>query len=141
MLLFCYNVFGDYMYIFRLTRGMYLKKEIVKYCSENNINSGIIGACVGCCYEVNFRLAGGKTFYHNVGDYEIVSMTGTISKDGVHLHVSFSDVDGNVIGGHLSDGCLINTTCEVCILEDDKYLLTREFDDETGYKELVVKLK
>lgn len=124
------------MYIFRLTKGADLKKSIVDYCITNNIKAGIIGACVGCCYEVNFRLAGGETFYHNVRDYEIVSMTGTISEDGVHIHVSFSDDEGNTIGGHLSDGCLVNTTAEIAIIEVDNYKLTRKFDDTTGYKEL-----
>lgn len=124
------------MYVFRLTKGMDLKKEIVKYCRENNIKSGIIGSCVGCCYEVNFRLAGGEDFYHKSDDYEIVSMTGTISEDGVHIHVSFSDVTGGVIGGHLSEGCFINTTAEVCIIEVNNYKLTRIMDNSTGYKEL-----
>lgn len=123
-------------YIFRMTKGMDLKKEIVKYCIDNNIKAGYIGACVGCCSEVNFRLAGGKDFYHCIADYEIVSMTGTISEDGVHIHVSFSDVLGNTIGGHLSDGCIVNTTAEIVICGVDNYKLTRKFDDATGYKEL-----
>lgn len=126
------------MYIFRLTKGMDLKKEIVKYCEEHNIKAGIIGACVGCCYCINFRLAGGKNFYHNVADYEIVSMTGTISEDGVHIHVSFSDDTGATVGGHLTEGCLVNSTAEIAIIEVDNYKLTRVMDEETGYKELVV---
>lgn len=131
---------GDIMfYVFRLTKGNDLKKSIVKYCSDNNIKAGIIGSCVGCCDEVNFRLAGGEKFYHSKKDYEIVSATGTISEDGVHIHVSFSDDEGVTVGGHLSDGCIVNTTCEVCIIEIDNYKLTREFDEETGYKELVIR--
>ena len=126
------------MHIFRLTKGMDLKKSIVEYCKENNIKAGIIGACVGCCYEIYFRLAGGKDFFHKVEDYEIVSMTGTISENGVHIHVSFADEEGKVIGGHLSEGCFVNTTSEIAIIEVDNYKLTREFDEETGYKELVV---
>lgn len=126
------------MYIFRLTKGMDLKKEIIKFCEDNNIKAGIIGACVGCCYEINFRLAGGDDFYHNEADYEIVSMTGTISEDGVHIHVSFSDREGNTVGGHLTEGCLVNTTAEVCIIEIGNYKLAREYDEDTGYKELVI---
>lgn len=128
-------------HIFRLTKGMDLKKEIIKYCDEHNIEAGIIGACVGCCDEVNFRLAGGKDFYHNKANYEIVSMTGTISRDGVHIHVSFADVTGTTIGGHLTEGCFVNTTAEICIIEIDNYKLTREFDDLTGYKELKIEAK
>ena len=126
------------MHIFRLTKGMDLKKSIVEYCKDNNIKAGIIGACVGCCYEIYFRLAGGKDFYHKIGDHEIVSVTGTISEDGVHIHVSFADIEGNVVGGHLSDGCYVGSTAEVAIIEVDNYKLTREFDEETGYKELVI---
>lgn len=126
------------MHIFRLTNGQDLKKSIVEYCENNNIKAGIIGACVGCCYEIHFRLAGGKDFFHKVEDYEIVSMTGTISENGVHIHVSFADVNGNLVGGHLSDGCLVGSTAEIAIIEVDNYKLTREFDEETGYKELVI---
>ncbi len=126
------------MYVFRLTKGMDLKKEIIKYCEDNNIKAGIIGACVGCCYEINFRLAGGDDFYQKTGDHEIVSMTGTISEDGVHIHVSFSDREGNTVGGHLTEGCLVNSTAEICIIEINNYKLTREYDDTTGYKELVI---
>lgn len=126
------------MYVFRLTKGMDLKKEIVKYCNDNDIKAGIIGACVGCCYEINFRLAGGEAFYHKIADHEIVSMTGTISEDGVHIHVSFSDDKGVTVGGHLNDGCFVNSTAEICIIEIDNYKLTRPFDESTGYKELNV---
>lgn len=126
------------MHIFRLTKGMDLKKSIVEYARDNNIKSGIIGACVGCCYEIYFRLAGGKEFYHKIGDHEIVSMTGTISEDGVHIHVSFADANGNVVGGHLSDGCYVGSTAEIAIIEVEEYKLTREFDESTGYKELVI---
>ena len=66
-------------------------------------------------------------------------MTGTISEDGVHIHVSFSDDEGVTVGGHLSEGCFVNTTAEVAIIEIDNYKLTREFDEDTGYKELVIK--
>ncbi|MBQ3511109.1 MAG: DUF296 domain-containing protein [Bacilli bacterium] len=126
------------MHIFRLTKGMDLKKSIIEYCKDNNIKAGIIGACVGCCYEIYFRLAGGKDFYHKIGDHEIVSMTGTISEDGVHIHVSFADIEGNVVGGHLSDGCYVGSTAEIAIIEVKEYKLTREFDESTGYKELVI---
>ena len=74
-------------------------------------------------------------------DFEIVGITGTVSKNGCHIHISLADKDGNTVGGHLTDGCLINTTCEVCIESFDNYYFDRVFDDETGYKELVIKNK
>ena len=112
-------------YVFRLTK-------------ENDIEAGVIKCCVGCVYEVSIRLAGGETFMHKIGDYEIVSVTGTISKNGCHIHMSFSDKEGNTIGGHLKDGTLVNSTAEVCIEKLTDYSFNREFDNNTGYKELVI---
>ena len=128
------------MYIFRLHRGDDLKQSILEFCKMNNINSGIIACAVGCCSKVRFRLAGAESFYEDERDYEIVSIMGTISKDGVHIHISFADDTGKVVGGHLSDGCIINTTCEVSIIETNKYKLSREYDEETCYKELVIEM-
>lgn len=128
------------MYIFRLHRGDDLKQSILEFCKMNNINSGIMACAVGCCSKVRFRLAGAESFYEDERDYEIVSIMGTISKDGVHIHISFADDTGKVVGGHLSDGCIINTTCEVSIIETNKYKLSREYDEETCYKELVIEM-
>ena len=128
------------MYIFRLHRGDDLKQSILEFCKMNNINSGIMACAVGCCSKVRFRLAGAESFYEDERDYEIVSIMGTISKDGVHIHISFADDTGKVVGGHLSGGCIINTTCEVSIIETNKYKLSREYDEETCYKELVIEM-
>lgn len=128
------------MYIFRLHRGDDLKQSILEFCRMNNINSGIIACAVGCCSKVKFRLAGAESFYEDEKDYEIVSIMGTISKDGVHIHISFADDTGKVVGGHLTEGCIINTTCEVSIIKSDKYKLSREYDEETCYKELVIEM-
>ena len=128
------------MYIFRLHRGDDLKNSILEFCRMNNINSGIMACAVGCCSKVRFRLAGAESFYEDERDYEIVSIMGTISKDGVHIHISFGDDTGKVVGGHLTEGCIINTTCEVSIIKSDKYKLSREYDEETCYKELVIEM-
>lgn len=128
------------MYIFRLHRSDDLKQSILEFCRMNNINSGIIACAVGCCSKVKFRLAGAESFYEDERDYEIVSIMGTISKDGVHIHISFADDTGKVVGGHLTEGCIINTTCEVSIIKSDKYKLSREYDEETCYKELVIEM-
>ena len=120
----------------RLTYGQDLKKEIENICKQKNIQAGYVASSVGCVYEIKLRMAGGKTFKQEVKDYEIINVNGTLSKDGVHLHISLSDIDGNVVGGHLCEGCLINTTCELILVELDEYTFTREFDEKTGYKEL-----
>lgn len=66
---------------------------------------------------------------------------GTVSINGCHIHISLGDKDGSVIGGHLVEGCLVNTTAEICIEELNEYKFTRELDENTGYKELIVEKK
>lgn len=123
----------------RLTEGQDLKKEIIKYAKDHNIVAGCILSGVGCVKSINIRLAQAIKTLEKKGHYEIVSLMGTISKDGVHLHISLSDEEGATIGGHLLDGNIINTTCELIIMELSNYEFTREFDEKTGFNELVIR--
>ena len=122
---------------FRLTKGMDLKEEIEKYSIDNKISGAII-CSVGCLSKLTIRLADGESILEKDGMFEIVSVTGTLSPDGVHIHISVSDETGNTIGGHLKNGCIINTTAEVCLVIFDNISFSREFDESTGYEELVV---
>lgn len=126
------------LHAFRLTYGMDLRKEIENYQKKHNILSGCIISCVGCVYEARIRAAGGKKIEERKQDYEIVSLTGTLSQNGVHLHISLSDENLNTIGGHLTYGCFINTTAEIVLMELDEFSFTREYDESTGYDELVI---
>ena len=124
-------------YCFRLTKGMDLKREIEEYSIHNKL-SGVILSAVGCLEQVTIRLADGHTVITKKGMFEIVSTTGTLSEDGVHIHISVADQYGNVIGGHLKDGCIVSLTAEVVLDLFDDVKFKREFDDSTGYEELVV---
>ncbi len=127
----------DY-YVFRLKRGDDLKLSILDFCRENNIESGCIVTVVGSVYEIRIRKADGVSEYFETKDFEIVSLTGTISKDGAHLHIALSDNRLTTIGGHLLPGTKVNTTAEVVIMKFNKYKLSRQMDPVTGYKELEV---
>ena len=78
-----------------------------------------------------------KKYYANEfngEDFEIVSLTGTISTMNdeyyAHLHMSAGDGDGHVFGGHLNK-CIISATCEMVIyIIDGK--VDRYFDEEIG---------
>ncbi len=70
--------------------------------------------------------------------FEIVSLIGTLSDKKCHLHISLSDGDGKVIGGHLKKGCTIYTTAEIVIGELPGLEFTREPDKSTGFVELIV---
>lgn len=129
-------------YCLRLKRGDDLKASIVDYCNREHITAAAIITAVGCLYEASIRLGDGKTVRQYSNRYEIVSLTGTISENGAHLHISIADEDGKVIGGHLCEKSFVNTTCEIVIASlDDQYRFTREYDETTGYKELVIKKK
>lgn len=126
---------------FRLTRGSDLKKEIISYCQKKNIKAGVIICAVGCIQHLHIRLAEAIEYIDKEGCYEIVSITGTLSQENVHIHIAVSDNTGKTVGGHLKDGTIIDTTCEVVIYELKDYIFTREPDSETGYDELVIKEK
>lgn len=125
----------------RLTENQDLKKEIIKYAEEHNIVAGAVLSGVGCVKKINVRTAKALKCIEKEENYEIVSLMGTISKDDVHLHISLSDEEGITIGGHLKDGNIVNTTCELVILELHNYEFSREFDENTGYDELVIRGK
>lgn len=126
-------------YAVRITRGMDLLKSIKEYCIEHHLRAGIVLSGVGCVLKARVRDASGVNIVEIDEHMEIVSLTGTVSEKRCHLHISFAKEDLSVIGGHLVEGCVINTTCELVIGEMENYSYDMEFDDETGYEELVIK--
>lgn len=126
---------------FRLKAGNDLKTSLQDYCVEHQISAAVVLSLVGCVYEANLRMAGGKKMRSWREDFEIVSCTGTISSGKAHLHIVFSDVSGNCFGGHLQEGCHVNSTCEVVLGELDSYSFVREYDETTGYNEIVITKK
>jgi hypothetical protein len=115
-----------------------LKEELIKFTKENNIQAGFVLTCVGSLARATLRMADENFVKDFEEKFEIVSLVGTLSQEGVHLHVSLSNKDGTTTGGHLKEGCPIHTTAEIIIgeLEDCKF--SREFDERTGFKELVI---
>lgn len=119
---------------FRLKKGDDLRVCIEEKCEK--INTAVIISGVGCLYHAHIRLAKAKEYIDTENDYEIVSLIGTISHGKAHIHISLSDDKGNVIGGHLEKGCLINTTCELVLGILEEYESNRNYDSSTGYSEI-----
>ena len=105
------------------------------------VEAGAMLTCVGSLTDVTLRLANqdGPTVWQ--GHFEIVSLVGTLSTNGSHLHLSVSDSTGRTIGGHLLDGCKIYTTAEIVIGVMPGLRYSREPDPTFGYRELVVQKK
>ena len=127
--------YGNMNTCFSLKPGEDLKRFIEEYAIKNSV-SGVVISGVGSLSQLKIRLADGKTVLNKKEEFEIVSLNGTLSPDGVHIHISAADTSGNMMGGHLKDGCIINTTCEICIVQFDDIVFSRVFDNTTGYEEL-----
>ena len=125
----------------RLKPGDDLKQSLNSLVKENKVHAASVLTCVGSLQNAILRLANSDKILHKEGPFEIVSLVGTFSQNGSHLHCCLSDANGQVIGGHLLDGNRVFTTAETVLFELDNYLFTREFDEDTGFNELVVRYK
>ncbi len=129
------------VYAFRLKPGEDLKKSIQLFVEQKKIKAGWISSGVGSLTQYNIRFANQSEGSSGQGHFEIVSLTGTISINGSHLHLSISDSTGRTIGGHLVDGNLVYTTVEIVITASNQMEFTRPVDAGTGFRELEVKEK
>jgi uncharacterized protein len=123
----------------RLHPGQELKNTIQEFIRDRAIKAGWIAAAVGSLRHYNIRFANQSEGSQADGFFEIVSLVGTLSVNGVHIHISVSDESGTTIGGHLLDGNIVYTTAEIVIAETLEFEFTREKDPSTGYFELVIK--
>lgn len=126
-------------FTFRLKPRQDLFNEIEAVVAERNIEAGCVLSAVGSLTHVTLRLANREYFSEYDGHFEVVSMTGTVSAHGSHLHISISDGDGQTIGGHLVPGCKIYTTAEMVLGIFDDVVYKREHAEDSGYEELTVK--
>ena len=122
----------------RLNPGDDLKVKLNEFLQKEKIEAGYILTCVGSLRELSLRLANQKESTVVKNKFEIVSLMGTLSQDGLHLHLSAADSTGKVIGGHLTDGNIIYTTAEIVIGESKDYVFKRETDSLTTFKELKI---
>jgi predicted DNA-binding protein with PD1-like motif len=94
----------------RLKPEQDLKASLKTFVEQNNIQSGFILTTVGSLKQATLRFASQDETQVFEERFEIVSLVGTLSTHGLHLHISLSDKNGKTIGGHLVDGCIIYTT-------------------------------
>ena len=123
--------------IVRIDRGEEILTKIKELALKENIKLAHVSA-LGATndFTVGVYKVDEKKYYKNhfVGDFEIVSLTGTINTMNhefyTHIHMSAGNDSGEVFGGHLNEA-VVSATCEMVITiidgEVDRFL-----DSETG---------
>ena len=70
---------------------------------------------IGSLSVAQLRYAGVEQATALLGDLEILTLAGSLSPDGAHLHMTVSDAAGHVFGGHVARGCIVRTTAEILL--------------------------
>jgi predicted DNA-binding protein with PD1-like motif len=120
----------------RLQPGDDLRLALETWMGVQQEQAGCLISAVGSLSVVQLRFAGASEASTIQGDLEILSLAGTLSPDGAHLHIAITDSSGAVIGGHLCAGSLVRTTAELVIGLLQEWQFRRELDPATGYAEL-----
>ena len=122
----------------RLKPGDDLRRTLEAWLGEQQEQAGCVISAVGSLSLAQLRLAGASQATAIHGELEIVSLSGTLSPDGIHLHIAISGSSGTVIGGHLCAGSLVRTTAELVIGLLPEWRFRRELEPVTGYTELQI---
>jgi predicted DNA-binding protein with PD1-like motif len=101
--------------------------------------TGFVVAGIGSLSHAQLRFAGEPGPTRLEGPLEILTLSGSLTADGAHLHASLSDAAGRVVGGHVCAGCEVRTTAELLVAPLPAGALAREFDAATGFAELIVR--
>lgn len=82
-------------------------RRSIEQLARRQALSGFVLSVVGNLTQAAFQCPGKSQPTLLSGELEIITLQGTFSPDGVHLHLSFSDADCQVWGGHLEPGSLV----------------------------------
>lgn len=128
--------------VLRLAPGDDLRLALEERYRQLMLTQGVEAACivsaVGSLSAAVLRYAGQPQGTAIDGALEIVSLSGTLSADGPHLHAAVADAQGRVLGGHVLAGCTVRTTAEIVLALLPGWSFRRAPDAATGYAELVV---
>ncbi|KKJ01138.1 PPC domain-containing DNA-binding protein [Prochlorothrix hollandica] len=127
------------VFALRLKPNDDLKQSLSRFAAEKNLLAGCIVTTVGSLHQAALRFANRPVAQVFSRKFEIISLSGTLSVHGIHVHISVADGTGQLWGGHLEKGCLIYTTAEIVVAELPHYVFDREIDRHTGYSELIVR--
>lgn len=127
----------DNTIIARIDKGEEILEKIKAIALNENIKLANINA-LGAVndFTVGVFKTKEKEYVSNnfTGDFEIVSLTGTINTMNnefySHLHMSAGDLEGHVFGGHLNKA-IVSATCEL-VINIINGVVDRKFSEEIG---------
>ncbi|WP_296952203.1 PPC domain-containing DNA-binding protein [uncultured Massilia sp.] len=125
----------------RIGAGADLRAALDAVLARHGASAAFVVQGIGSLSVAQLRFAGRPGCTALRGDLEIVSLGGSLSPDGPHLHMAVSDAAGRVTGGHVGPGCIVRTTAEVLVALLPGWEFGREDDPATGYKELSVRAR
>ena len=127
----------------RLTPGQDLRSALQDAVQSQNCCAAFVLSGIGSLSTAGLRFAGADKPERLTADMEILSLSGTVAIDGAksssHLHMALSTATGQVLGGHVAEGCIVRTTAEVMLALLPEWQFAREPDVATGFDELVVR--
>lgn len=123
--------------VMRIDKGEEILEKVKEVAIRENIKLASISA-LGATndFTVGVFKTEEKKYYSNTfsGDFEIVSLTGTINTMNgefySHLHMSAGDSEGKVFGGHLNRA-VVSATCEM-VINIINGSVDRKFNEEIG---------
>ena len=110
--------------------------ELELLVARQGIEAACVLACVGSLTTATLRYANRNEPTVLKGHFEIVSLSGILSRHGSHFHIAISDGQGRTTGAHLLPGSSVYTTAEIVLGILPKLRFLRTFDPQTGYPEL-----
>ncbi len=123
----------------RLHPGDDLRRSLEQALLRQGAGAAFVITGIGSLGEARLRLAGAEEAAVLPGPLEILSLAGTVSCNGSHLHISLADAAGRVLGGHAAYGCRVRTTAELLLGVLPAWHFAREPDPGTGYDELAIR--
>lgn len=120
----------------RLSPGDDLRAAVEAALRECAASAAFVVQGIGSLSVAQLRFAGAESATELRGDLEILTVAGSVSPDGAHLHMSVADAGGQVLGGHVAPGCRVRTTAELLLVLLPDHRFSRALDLQTGYMEL-----
>lgn len=129
--------------VLRLSPGQDLRSALntafAQLQAEQDATAACIISAVGSLSRAVLRYANQPEGTLLVEPLELITLSGTLSPDGPHLHASVATAGGEMRGGHVMAGCIVRTTAEIVLAPLPGWVFTREHDAQTGFKELVAR--